>query len=353
VGFIEQLLGRIRSAPSPAPSSSPKSAPVDPLPSRSKTTPMKSAATTPVEPREKEGGKLGASFRHGLVDARFLDLDVDRRFVEQFDQALKAGPDSMALPSSTAFDVMKLLDETPVDEKRVESAITADAALTEAVTALVASPLHRGEKSPESLTDSIKRLGASGLRLVLYEAALRAACVKGRPFEAFSDLAYKHSLLTAQLARSIATTAQLDADAAYLAGLFHDVGVFAVVGAARQLASGQNRPVSKQTVLRLVSRDAAAFDQRVAERWKLPAAVAAAVVHRREPAGAGDHAPLAAATQLANDVCRHFGAWAPQKAVDFAAHPALKLLKIEADKVPARADVMAMAEKVEQVAPLH
>lgn len=356
MGFIEQLLGRIRSAPSPAPSSK-KSAPVEPLPSRPKTTPMKSGATSgataPVEPREKEGGKLAASFRHGLVDARFLDLDVDRRFVEQFDKALKEGPDALALPSTSAFDVIKLLEESPVDEKRVESAITTDAALTAAVTNLIASPLHRGEKSPESLPDSIKRLGPGGLRLVLYAAALRAACVKGRPFEAFSDLTFKHSLLTAQLARSIATTAQLDADAAYAAGLFHDVGVFAVVGAARQLATDQNRPVSKQTVLQLISRDAAAFDQRVVERWKLPAAVAAAVVHRRAPVDAGEHAPLAAATQLANDVCRHFGAWAPQKAVDFAAHPALKLARIEADKVPARADVMAMAEKVEQVAPLH
>jgi HD-like signal output (HDOD) protein len=197
------------------------------------------------------------------------------------------------------------------------------------------------------------RLGQRQLRLLLLEISLHATRVKGRPFEAFSDLTWKHSLLTAQIAHSIAPATGVDPEHAYMAGLFHDVGVLAVLGAARHLALKEQRQVTKQTVLQLITLDAEAFDQRIVARWKLPADVAAAVIHRRTPEAAGDHARIAAVTQLANDVCRHHGAWVPQKAVDFAAHPALALLKIGVDKLPSRADVMAMAHKVEKVARLH
>jgi HD-like signal output (HDOD) protein len=351
VGFISQLLEHMRRAP---PASPHKSAPVEPLSTRPTASATRKPAADPAaEPREKEGGKLAASFRQGIVDARFLDLDVDRRFLEGFDRMVKSGGDALVVPTAAASDAIRRIDEPTLEPKKIAESIASEATLAAVVEALARSPLHGGASASEALSDAIARLGQGGTRLVVLEAALRASCNKGRPFEDFSDLTFKHSLLTAQLARSLATAAQLDPDQAHVAGLFHDVGVFAVVAAARQLSLKEQRPVSKQTVLQLISRDAASFEQRLVALWKLPAAVAAAVVHRRAPEGAGEHAPLAAATQLANDVCRHFGAWAPQKAVDFAAHPALKLLKIEADKVPARADVMAMAEKVEQVAPLH
>lgn len=352
MSFISQLLDHIRRAPPPPPSSTQKSAPVEPLPSRPTAAPRKPAAEPVAEPREKEGGKLGASFRHGIVDARFLDLDIDRRFIEEFDRMVKAGGDALVVPTVAANEAIRRVDEPSFEPKKVAAAVADDMGLAAAVEVLARAPLHGGSAA-ESTADAFTRLGAGGSRIVLFEAALRATCNKGRPFEDFSDLTFRHSLLAARLARSIATAAQLDAEQAHLAGLFHDVGVFAVLAAARQLSLKSQRPVSKQTVLQLISRDAVSFEQRLVSLWKLPAAAAAAVVHRRAPEAAGDHAPLAAATQLANDVCRHFGAWAPQKAVDFAAHPALKLLKLEADKVPARADVMAIAEKVEPVAPLH
>ena len=350
MGLIAQLLGRIWR---PARLSPHAHAPVEPLSPR----PMSAKAKAPNDPaseqREKEDATLVASFHRGIVDARFLDLDVDRRFVEKFDAQMKGGGDQMALPPASAFDVMRMVDEPNFPVKKVAAAISCEPALAGAVLTLANSPLHRGVVPVENVPESIMRLGQRQLRMLLLEIALHATRVKGRPFEEFSDLTWKHSLLSAQLAHGIATTARIDADHAYMAGLFHDVGVLAVLGAARHLALKEQRPVTKQTVLLLISRDAATFEQRVVARWKLPAAVAAGVLHRRAPETAGEHAPIATATQLANDICRHFGAWSPQRAVDFANHPALAVLKIGADKVPRRGEVMAIAHKVEKVAQLH
>ena len=76
-------------------------------------------------------------------------------------------------------------------------------------------------------------------------------------------------------------------------------------------------------------------------------------MHRQKPEGAGDHAGLAAATQLANDLCRNYGCWAPQRTIDFSSHPALAPLKIGADRLPSRDEVFVMAFKVEKVAQLR
>jgi HD-like signal output (HDOD) protein len=350
VGFIAQLIGRFRRAP-PAPA--PIGPPVEPLSPRPMSEKKKPVVDAATEQRRREDAALAASFQHGIVDARFLDLDIDRRFVEKFDVMMKSGADVMTLPPAAAFDVMRMVDESQFPVKKIAAAISCEPSLAGAVLTLANSPLHRGSVPVENLPDSIMRLGERHLRLLLLELGLHATRVKGKPFEEFSDLTWKHSLLTAQLGHCIATTAHLDAEQAYMAGLFHDVGVFAVLGAARHLALKEQRPVTKQTVLQLISHDAAAFDQRVVAKWKLPAAVTAAVIHRREPQGAGEYAPLAAVTQLANDLCRHHGAWAPQRTVDFKAHPALALVKLGVEKLPNHDDLFTIAHKVEKVAHIH
>jgi HD-like signal output (HDOD) protein len=350
VGFIGQLLSRFRRAEPAAPP--PPSAPVDATASRRRET-KKTPGTDPDEERrQREIEALLQSFRRGIVDDRFLDLDVDRRFVEQFDQAIASGASDAALPPASAFDVMRMVDDPQFQVKKVSGAVACEPAIAGAVLTLANSPLHRGGQKVETLHEAVMRLGQKQLRLLLLEIALHTTRVKGRPFEQFSDMTWKHSLLAAQIAYTIAEAARLDPEHAYVAGLFHDVGVLAVLGVARQMALKGQRVVSKQTMLKLIAAHSEAFNARVMKKWNLPPAVAAAVVHRGKPEGAGEHAGLAAVTQLANDLCRQHGAWAPQHTVDFAEHPALATLKIGADRLPRRDEVIVMAFKVEKVAQL-
>jgi HD-like signal output (HDOD) protein len=371
VGFLQQLISKFR--PRVAPQAP---APVRPAPPAARGAPAQGApaSSRPVEPtaatpgaataatpsidaaaaqREREQAEILASFQHGIVDPRFLELDVDRRFVEQFDLSVSAGRLELVLPPAAAFDVMRMVDSPNYPVKKVAGAISCEPALAGAVLTLANSPLHRGSVPVESLNDAIVRLGQRQLRLLLLELALHATRVKGRPFEEFSEMTWKHSLLAAQLAFEIGGAAKLDPEQAYMAGLFHDVGVLTVLGAARQLALKERRSVSKQTVLKLIFGHTANFNLHVMQRWSLPAPVAAAVLHRDAPEVAGDDAPLAATTRLANDLCRHHGAWAPQRPVDLAEHPALRLLKIGPERLPRRDEVLAMAWKVERVAQLH
>jgi HD-like signal output (HDOD) protein len=312
----------------------------------------KTPGTDPDEERrQREIEALLQSFRRGIVDNRFLDLDVDRRFVEQFDQAIASGASDAALPPASAFDVMRMVDDPQFQVKKVSGAVACEPAIAGAVLTLANSPPHRGSQKVETLHEAVMRLGQKQLRLLLLEIALHTTRVKGRPFEQFSDMTWKHSLLAAQIAYTIAEAARLDPEHAYVAGLFHDVGVLAV-SAWRARWRSRGSVVSKQTMLKLIAAHSEAFNGRVMKKWNLPPAVAAAVVHRGKPEGAGEHAGLAAVTQLANDLCRQHGAWAPQHTVDFAEHPALATLKVGADRLPRRDEVIVMAFKVEKVAQL-
>ena len=328
------------SSPSPAP----LRAPVEPV--------------RPVEPledavalqRERELKELRHSFRAGILDVRFRELDLDPRFVEEFAKFLGSGDAAFSAPPAAAFDVMRIVDDPGCPVKKVAAAIMCDPSLAGAVLSLANSPLHRGVREIESRPDAIVRLGQHSLRLLLLEIALHSTRVQFKPYETFSTLVWKHSLLCAQLARLVAKPAGVDADHAYMAGLFHDIGHFVVLSAARKLANRMDRRISAQTLLRLVETHAHSLDGRVIAAWRLPAPVVQAVIHRTRPNEAKEHAPLAAVVALANDLGRPLGAWIPQAAIDFARHPALELLKLAPEQLPDEATLLEIAQKIEKVA---
>jgi HD-like signal output (HDOD) protein len=303
--------------------------------------------------REQELKDVRRSFQHGILDARFKDLDVDHRFLEDFRKFLEAGVKDVLVPPAAAFDVMRIVDDPGYPVPKVAAAIACDPALAGSVVSLANSPLHRGSAPVDSVSDAIVRLGQKRLRLLMLEIALGSTRVQAKPYEGFSNLCWKHSLLVAQLAGSLAPSCGQDPDHAYMAGLFHDVGKFAVLTAARKLANRQNRGVTPQTLLKLLDDHACALGERVVGGWRLPAPVAAAVVHHRTPHEAGPASLLAALTELANDLGRPLGAWVPAHPIDFSRHAAVEALKLDPARLPDEKAILELALKIEKVAGLH
>jgi HD-like signal output (HDOD) protein len=372
MGLLGSLLERVwrRTArPPPKSVAAPHPArPVAPAAAPSVATPVAPAAardlaklsaqlTTIPDPaqvaRERELAELRRSFQHGILDSRFRELDVDQRFLDDFAQLVADDAIEFAVPPAAAFDVMRIVDDPNYPVRKVAAAIACDPSLAGSVVSLANSALHRGAVAVETLPDAIVRVGQRHLRLLLLEIALGSTRVQAKPYEVFSTLTWKHSLLTAQLAHRVAKAAGRDADHAYMAGLFHDVGTFAVLTAARSLATRQARRITTQTLLRLIEAHGNALDARVVAGWRLPEPVALAVVHRRAPHEAREAAPLAAVTALANDLARPLGAWVAARPVDLAHHPALELLQFDRAKLPAEAEILELAQMIEKVAALH
>ncbi|MBM4014078.1 MAG: HDOD domain-containing protein [Planctomycetes bacterium] len=302
--------------------------------------------------RQRERAQLLASFRATIVDPRFQENEVDARFVDELGSFLGRSTESFAMPPAAAFDVMRLIDDRGYQVRKVSAAISCDPTLAGAVLSLANSPLHRGDVDVDSVPSAVVRLGQRHLKLLLLDIALHSTKVRGRPFEPFSAALWKHSLLTAQLAHQLAQRTQLDPDQAYMAGLFHDIGSFAVIAAARRLALRQDRKLSPQTLLACQRRHGYALNGTIVARWRLPAAVARAVSCRRRPEEAQSESRLAAVTELANDLSRPLGAWVETRAIDWGAHRLVEALRLDPAVLPSEAAILELAQRVEKVGTL-
>ncbi|MBL8840201.1 MAG: HDOD domain-containing protein [Planctomycetes bacterium] len=354
-------------AAAPAAPASVRQTPVAPLPVAAKPAPAAQSAAAPAAVAAKPAAELTAaelealkkeqeraallhSFQATIVDRRFQSLDIDQRFVDEMGASLQRNRDDFALPPAAAFDVMRLLDTSTYPVKKVAAAISCDPSLAGAVLSLANSPLHRGSVVVENVPSAVVRLGQRHLRLLLMDIALHSTRVHGKPFEAFSTLLWKHSLLTAQLAHQIAGVVRVDPEHAYIGGLFHDIGCIAALSAARRMSLRQERKISPQTLLAILSRFGYALNESILARWRLPESVGKAVATRRDLAKAGDHADLAAVIELANELSRPLGAWVEKREVDLPNHPAVVHLQIDLGKLPDANVILELAGKIERVA---
>lgn len=337
------------------PAESPAQTPVAPLPAAT-AAPAAGGPLTPeqeaAKKREHDLEELKKSFRSSLVDPRFQALDIDTKFLDELGALVLNAKSEFSLPPAAAFDVMRILDTSSYQVQKVAAAISCDPTLAGAVLSMANSPLHRGEIPVESVPSSVVRLGQRHLKLLLLDIALHSTRVHGKPYEAFSAALWKHSLLTAQIATRIAPMVRVDADHAYMAGLLHDIGSFAVLGVARRLALRQERKISAQTLLAAIKRWGYDLNGVVVSKWRLPEGVAKAVATRRNLADAGDSAPLAAVTELANELSRPLGAWVETREIDLPSHPAVAALQVDLSRLPQNDLILELALKVERVAHL-
>lgn len=351
-------------APAPAPAPAPATATatshpsLSPVAAQPDATPAPAAGGPPTpeqeaaKKREQDLEDLKKSFRSSLVDPRFQSLDIDTKFLDELGALVLNAKSEFSLPPAAAFDVMRILDTSSYQVQKVAAAISCDPTLAGAVLSMANSPLHRGEIPVESVPSSVVRLGQRHLKLLLLDIALHSTRVHGKPYEAFSAALWKHSLLTAQIATRIAPLVRVDADHAYMAGLLHDIGSFAVLGVARRLALRQERKISAQTLLAAIKRWGYELNGVVVSKWRLPEGVAKAVATRRNLAEAGEAAPLAAVTELANELSRPLGAWVETREIDLPNLPAIAALQIDLSRLPANDLILELAMKVERVAHL-
>lgn len=190
---------------------------------------------------------------------------------------------TFALPSMplAAFDCLELLRTPDFSVAAAARVIEEDFALAARVLAVTNSAAFSSKEKARSITQAVMRLGATNLRLVLFEAMaipiydsndprIRKACVA----------IWQHARAVADCARRLAVmTGTGDPGEAYLAGLLHDVGKPII---ASLLVKAEHRLIGHQTdlwlepetwldVVQMAHRTAGVA---LARKWQLPEAVA-------------------------------------------------------------------------------
>jgi putative nucleotidyltransferase with HDIG domain len=201
--------------------------------------------------------------------------------------ARRIAQNRLAVPSMPAVAVrcIEQLRDQNAKFSGLAATVEKDPLIASRLLRIVNSPAYGGREPITSVENAISRLGMKPFKVILIELAAREVFTSKnqRIRQAFRGI-WEHCLAVGMLARDIAAKlpGAADAEAAYLAGLFHDVGK-PVVGALlleaeRSLMEELDEPFMTDTLWVKVVDDAHRdVGAALASQWTLPASVAKAI----------------------------------------------------------------------------
>ena len=191
--------------------------------------------------------------------------------------------DQLVVPTIPAVaqrvqEVLREGDQTAA--KRAAEILEQDHFLAARALRITGSKKSAGQKKV-TLPETVANLGPRGVKALLVEATGQKVFVS-RDHEIANALRriWEHSVAVGTLARDVlALSGHADSDAAYLAGLLHDVGKPVVASilleAERQTTELYNRPwIGAADWVEVVSRIHRSVGQALAEKWQLPEGIA-------------------------------------------------------------------------------
>lgn len=192
--------------------------------------------------------------------------------------------DTLVIPSlpEVASKCLELLRNEEVDLREVAKLIERDPVLA---TRLLrqASSAGIGGEGHVNIQQATARLGSKNVRaLVLDASAAQLFRSRDQRIAAAARQLWEHSLAVALLSRDLAAIlgGGLDAEAAYLAGLVHDVGkpiVASILLEVERVSDKTRFKLNADTWLAVVQGVHRPIGVALAEKWRLPDAVAGAI----------------------------------------------------------------------------
>jgi putative nucleotidyltransferase with HDIG domain len=192
--------------------------------------------------------------------------------------------DTLVIPSlpEVASRCLELLRQDEVDLREVARLIERDPVLATRLLRAASSAAMAADGSI-NIHQATTRLGSKNVRTMILDAsAAQLFRSRDQRIAAVARQLWEHSLAVALLSRDLAAIlgGGLDAEAAYLAGLVHDVGkpIAASILLEAERASDKSRfKLTADTWLAVVQGVHRSIGVALAEKWRLPDAVAAAI----------------------------------------------------------------------------
>ena len=229
------------------------------------------------------GDLLAAISRLTVLD-QFFTNDLLRMVVARVQQ--------LPSPPRVHFQLMKELALTDATIESVGAIIAQDASLTAKLLQVVNSAFFSPPQPVVSVREAVQTVGFNLVRSLSLSLGLFASLNPLAASELNPDRLYLHSLATALLAQKIMideSVAPETADAAFAAGILHDVGKLVLVSAlpglyrqSVQLAADELIP-QWQAEANIFGVDHAAVGAYLLGLWGLPAPIVEAVAWHHEP----------------------------------------------------------------------
>ena len=230
-------------------------------------------------------------------------------------KALETGLDDLLhlrpLPA-IALQIMKSCREQKVKVTDLVQLVECDAAISSRILSIVNSSLYGYSRDVTSINQAVVLLGFKSLSELSVSIASEKVFSQGESAAESRSQLYEHSLGCAAVARLLANSSQttVDAGAAFLAGMLHDVGKLVFFDLApnqySQLQAEHDPRCCIKREQELFGIDHSAVGARFGEIWELPIEIQSAIGgHHQDITQTCD--PLLHITRLANELSKIWG----------------------------------------------
>jgi putative nucleotidyltransferase with HDIG domain len=187
------------------------------------------------------------------------------------------------------LEAMRLLDDLTSSAESVAEVVGRDPVLAARVLRLANSALYMRTRRVATLRDAVVLVGFAAVRSLLFTAVAYDAFARGAPGYGLDRVRmWQHALAVATVARHLAQTRGLDAEAAFVAGLLHDIGKMALSHSLQEqyravleaVEEGADFVEAERAVL---GCDHAQVGAEAARRWSLPEPLVQAIEHHHRP----------------------------------------------------------------------
>jgi putative nucleotidyltransferase with HDIG domain len=187
-------------------------------------------------------------------------------------------------PPTVVMKVMALLRDPSFSTKDVASLIERDAVLAARIIRAANAVAANGSDKPRSLPQALTRLGPERLKTALVEASAHRLFESRdqRIVDATKGL-WEHALGVAMLSRDVAALCGVaETEAAYLAGLLHDLGkpvvAWLLLEAEKSVVGTRtNVWIEPEVWIEVINRVHRPVGVALAQKWGLPESVSAAI----------------------------------------------------------------------------
>ena len=190
--------------------------------------------------------------------------------------------------SQIAIRVLQLANNPDSSIRKLSDLISTDPAFSSEVLTIVNSPLYAIRSPINSVLHAIALLGTDSLKGVCLTVGVRAYLGKSLQHESLRAI-WRHSLACGLIAQELAMAGSMSKDAAYTAGVMHDIGrlALAVIRPKEYADLIMSHNGSPGSMLNC-ERDLFGFDHCEAGRhliadWKLPPEFNAVVLEHHSP----------------------------------------------------------------------
>lgn len=212
---------------------------------------------------------------------------VTQALVAKFNQKIHNNDVEIPMLSEVASKVIRLTQDSESGAEDLARLIQSDQTLAAHVMRIANSANYSPNASLVSLQQAIARLGMRVIADIALAASINSKIFSAPGYGDFIAQQLKFSLYCGVWAKEIARTCRRNVEAAFLAGLLHDIGRPVAIHIVINYLQEKNLQIPRPEFLNIVTQLGGTLNGFVARRWELPNIVCEIVEHFHDYNDAG------------------------------------------------------------------